>query len=321
MIETRLTRAFGLDHPIVSAPMARAAGGRLAAAVSNGGGLGFIGGGYCDPDWIAAEQDAAGNAVVGMGFITWKLDESPDLLNSVLERRPRAVFLSFGDPVPYGEAVRAAGAALFCQVQTVADARRAIEAGAEVIVAQGTEAGGHGARRATMTLVPEVADLLAVESPGTLLLAAGGIADGRGLAAALVLGADGVLCGTRFWACREALVPGGQMAAALGADGDATTRGKVVDVARGLDDWPDRFDLRTMRNAFIDRWSGDLAGLKADEATRDAWLRAAEAGDADVAPPIVGEGIGLIADAPGAAEILADMSAQAEAILNGGWRR
>lgn len=320
MIETRFTKAFALDHPIVSAPMARVSGGRLAAAVSAAGGLGLIGGGYCDADWIETELAEAGNTPVGMGFITWKLDETPELLDRVLDRRPRAVFLSFGDPVPYGDRIRAAGARLFCQVQTVADAERAVHAGADVIVAQGTEAGGHGARRATMTLVPEVADYLAGAAPGVHLLAAGGIADGRGLAAALMLGAEGVVCGTRFWASREALVPDGQMRMALGADGDATVRGKVIDSARGLTGWPARFDLRTMRNAFVDDWTGREEVLASDETARADWAAAAERGDAAMAPPIVGEGIGVIRDAPGAAEILARMSAEAEARLAGGWR-
>ena len=100
--------------------------------------------------------------------------------------------LSFGDPTPFAPAVRAAGSRLICQVQTIAHARAALDCGAEVIVAQGSEAGGHGATRATLTLVPEMADLLARQAPATLLVAAGGVADGRGLAASLMLGADGV---------------------------------------------------------------------------------------------------------------------------------
>jgi NAD(P)H-dependent flavin oxidoreductase YrpB (nitropropane dioxygenase family) len=117
-----------------------------------------------------------------------------------------AVMLSFGDPHPFAPAIKAAGRLLICQVQDMRHARAALDEGADIVVAQGTEAGGHGARRATMTLVPEVADLLAQRSPETLLVAAGGIADGRGLAAALMLGADGVLVGSRLWASPEALV-------------------------------------------------------------------------------------------------------------------
>lgn len=320
MIETRLTERLGLRHPVISAPMAGVAGGALAAAVGRAGGLGLIGGGYCDVDWIEAQFAAAGNEPVGCGFITWKLAESPGLLDRVLTHAPRALFLSFGDPAPFAEAVRASGAVLICQVQSRADAVAAMGAGADVIVAQGGEAGGHGARRATMTLVPEVADLLAARRPETLLVAAGGIADGRGLAAALMLGADGVLLGTRLWASAEALVPEGQVNAALAADGDATLRTKAVDVVRGLD-WPARFDIRVLRNGFTDRWHGDLDGLRA-VARREGprWQAAFAAGEAEVGNPVVGEAIGLIQDRPPVAQIIESMVAEAERLMSGGWR-
>lgn len=320
MIATRFTRAFGLDHPIVSAPMARASGGRLAAAVSGAGALGLIGGGYGDTDWIASEFEAAGNAPVGCGLITWRLQDRPEVLDAVLARAPRALFLSFGDPAPYAAAIAQAGVPLICQVQSVADARAAIDAGASVIVAQGGEAGGHGARRATLTLVPEVADFLSGHAPEVMLLAAGGIADGRGLAAALMLGADGVVMGTRFWASDEALVHAGQMAAALAASGDGTVRTRVVDIARGFD-WPDRFDIRVLGNAFTDRWDSDPEALQAapDEISR--WVAAWESGDAATGNAIVGEGIGLIRDCVPAARIVEEILAGAEALLAGGWKR
>ena len=129
------------------------------------------------------------------------------------------MFLSFGDLSGFAEAAKAADVPVFAQVQSVEGAREALAAGAEVIVAQGSEAGGHGAARGTMTLVPEVVDLVGERA---IVLAAGGIADGRGLAAALMLGAEGVVMGTRFWASEEALVAEGFQAAALAADGDAT---------------------------------------------------------------------------------------------------
>jgi nitronate monooxygenase len=119
------------------------------------------------------------------------------LLARVLAHAPAVLMLSFGDPTPFASAIRTAGSRLICQVQTIAHARTALDCGAEIIVAQGSEAGGHGATRATLTLVLEVADLLAHRSPATLLVAAGGIADGRGLAASLMLGADGVMLGSR----------------------------------------------------------------------------------------------------------------------------
>lgn len=111
--------------------------------------------------------------------------------------------LSFGSPVPFAPRIKAAGATLICQVQNMEHARAAVDVGADVIVAQGAEAGGHGLVRATFTLVPEIADYLAKAAPATVLVAAGGVADGRGLAAALMLGADGALIGSRFWAKRK----------------------------------------------------------------------------------------------------------------------
>lgn len=320
-LNTRLTDRFALDHPIVSAPMAMAAGGALAGAVTRAGGLGLIGGGYGDADWIAAQFAAAGNSAVGCGFITWSLAEKPHLLDAVLARKPRAICLSFGDPAPFAPAVAAAGVPLIAQVQTLRDARHAAEVGAAVIVAQGAEAGGHGEKRATLTLVPEVADMLARDHPGILLVAAGGIADGRGLAAALLLGADGAMIGSRLWASDAALVSPDMLAAALAATGDDTIRSTVMDAARRLN-WPDRYTARVLRNAFTDRWHDDIAGLMdvAERASAD-WIAGWAAGDPDRANTFVGEATGLIDAVEPAGEIVARMSRQAEALLNGGWRK
>ncbi|MGL5137868.1 MAG: nitronate monooxygenase, partial [Beijerinckiaceae bacterium] len=244
MLRTRLTERLGLRHPIISAPMALAAGGRLAAAVTAAGGLGLIGGGYGDSAWLSREFDAAGNQPVGCGFITWSLAKQPELLDAVLERKPRAIMLSFGDPAPFAATIAAAGTTLICQCQTLEHVRQALGAGAAIIVAQGGEAGGHGMSRGGMTLVPEVADHLAAHAPDALLVAAGGIADGRGLAAALMLGADGVLVGTRLWASAEAQVHPGHHAAILGSAGDSTVRTILPDIARDKD-WPEGFTART----------------------------------------------------------------------------
>ena len=223
--------------------------------------------------------------------------------------------LSFGDPRPFAPAIRAAGVPLICQVQTAGDAAIALEAGADVVVAQGAEAGGHGDRRATFTLVPEVADLVAGRSPETLVCAAGGIADGRGLAAALALGADGVLVGSRLWATTEAQVSEAMQAAALAADGDATLRTSVVDIARSLD-WPERFTARVLRNRFTDRWHGHETELRAHgEEAADAWRAGWAAGDPDRASTFIGEAAGLIETIEPAAEVIARMSAQAAELL------
>lgn len=313
MLRTRFTEAFGLRHPVALAPMAGAAGGRLAAAVARAGGLGLLGGGYGDAGWIAQEWDLAAGAPIGIGFITWRL--TPDLLDRCLARAPRAVMLSFGDPADFAPAIRAAGVPLICQCQTLDQARAALAAGARVLVAQGAEAGGHGQTRGTMGLVPEIADLLAARAPDVLLLAAGGIADGRGLAAALMLGADGALIGSRFWAAEEALVPTGFQTAALAADGDATTRGSAPDAARSLD-WPAPFTIRTLRSRFTDRWAANPQDLRADPAARAAWAAAQAAGDARSGSPVAGEAIGLIHDIAPAATLLQRITAEAEQRLS-----
>jgi len=308
MLTSRFTSAFGLTHPIALAPMAGAAGGALAGAVARAGGLGLLGGGYGDADWIAREWALAGGASIGVGFITWRL--TPALLAETLARKPRAVMLSFGDPAPFAGAIHAAQVPLICQCQTLDHARAALDAGAQTLVAQGGEAGGHGQSRATMTLVPEIADLLAARAPETLLLAAGGIADGRGLAAALALGADGALVGTRLWAASEALVPSGFHAAALAAGGDATVRSKAPDAARLLD-WPQPFTIRTLASDFTARWAATPEALRADPQARAAWAEAMATGDARHATPVAGEAVGLIHDILPAADILTRLSAEA----------
>ncbi|HET7910864.1 MAG TPA: nitronate monooxygenase, partial [Pseudolabrys sp.] len=236
-MRTRLTERLGIEHPVISAPMGFVAGGRLAAAVTAAGGLGLIGGGYGDAEWLEREFASAGNTRVGCGFITWSLAQQPQLLDKVLTHAPAAIMLSFGVPALFAQPIKAAGALLVCQIQSMAHAREAVAAGADIVVAQGTEAGGHAQTRTTFTLVPEVADYLVKAAPDTLLVAAGGVGDGRGLAAALMLGADGVLLGSRLLMTEEALVPPGFHDAIIRADGDATIKTRVIDVVRGLN-WP-----------------------------------------------------------------------------------
>jgi nitronate monooxygenase len=312
---TRLTRALGLRYPIVSAPMAFAAGGALAAAVTRAGGLGLIGGGYGDAGWLEEQFAAAAGERVGVGFITWSLARSPSLLTGVLRHRPAAVMLSFGDPRPFAAEVRSAGALLICQCQDLSHVRDAIDAGADIVVAQGAEAGGHGALRGTLSLVPEVADHLADQSPDTLLLAAGGIADGRGLAAALVLGADGVLMGTRLWASSEALVKEGHHRAILDTPGDGTLRTRIPDIVRGLP-WPPGFTARIRRNAFTERWRGREDELQAAAATEGPrYKQAFDAGDPEQTAVWFGEAAGLIQAIEPAAVILERTANQANDCL------
>lgn len=303
-ISTRLTEHFDLDHPVISAPMARAAGGRLAAAVSDAGGLGLIGGGYGDAAWLEEQFRAAGNASVGCGFITWSLEGKRELLDQVLERRPRALMLSFGDPRPFAGAIAEAGVRLICQCQTLDHVRQGLAAGASVVVAQGSEAGGHGSGRGTMSFVPEVVDLVRREGPNTLVVAAGGVADGRGLAAALALGADGVLVGTRLWASSEALVHPNHHAAILRSSGDATIRTSIPDKARRFA-WPAAYSIRVLNNDYIQRWTGRETELEANIAVEGPkYDRAFDQGDTENAAVIFGEGAGLITSIEPAAAII-----------------
>jgi nitronate monooxygenase len=169
-----------------------------------------------------------------------------------------------------------------------------------------------------MTLVPEVADLCARTSPDTLVLAAGGIADGRGLAAALMLGADGVVIGTCLFAAEEAQVHRGLQHAAVTADGDATVRTAVVDIVRGLD-WPPGYSIRVLRNALVERWHGREDAMRAGlEAVRARYAEAAAGGDGAEAGVIVGEAIGLVDRVEPAAAIIGRIAADAAARLRAG---
>ncbi|MFI6166456.1 nitronate monooxygenase [Nocardia sp. NPDC051052] len=315
-LTTRLTTALELTSPVVLAPMDLVSGGRLAAAVTRAGGLGMIGGGYGDRDWLIREFANAGQARVGCGFITWSLARQPRLLDVALDHNPVAIMLSFGDPAPFVDRIHTAGAKVICQIHSLDDARRALSAGADILVAQGGEAGGHGtATRSTFTLVPEIADLAAATAPGTLVLAAGGIADGRGLAAALMLGADGALIGTRLWASSEALVPGPAQRHALEATGDDTIRTSVYDLVRE-NPWPGHYTGRVLCNAFTARWHGHESRLV--EALPDAqttYRQAHAHHDLDNLNIIVGEAVGQVHDVTPAAELLHTITNQAHRLL------
>jgi nitronate monooxygenase len=184
--------------------------------------------------------------------------------------------------------------------------------GADLIVAQGGEAGGHGGgMRATLPFVPAVVDLA---SPTTPVLAAGGIADGRGLAAALALGAAGALLGTRFQASYEALVAPHVVKALLDARGADTERNRTLDIARGSG-WPEQYSARTLRNSFLERWRGREAELIHNTDALRAYREAAAREDLDVIPVWAGEALDLINEAASAADIVAEIAAGAERAL------
>jgi nitronate monooxygenase len=310
-LRTTFTEMFGLDAPLALAPMGGLAGGALAAAVSNGGGLGLVGGGREDSDWLRRELRLVTEKTDkpwGIGFQSWSA--SRDNVELSLGYHPHAVMLSFGDPVALAEPVTNAGVRLIIQVTNLDEAQQAVDVGADVIVVQGTEAGGHSGTRATLPLVPIVVDLVGP----TPVLAAGGIADGRGLAAALCLGAAGALLGTRFEASAEALLDPESVKAILDGRGEDTERNRVLDIARGAP-WPRRYLARNLRNDFLDRWRGREDELEADETAKAEYLASAAAGDMSVLPVWASEAIDLITTLSPAADLVAQVSREAEEAL------
>ncbi len=310
-LRTTFTDLLGVAHPIALAPMGGVAGGSLAAAVSDGGGLGLVGGGRGDRAWLERELSRVVEETErpwGVGFLSWSAEV--EVIETALGYGPHAVMLSFGDPTPLAHPVRAAGVRLIVQVTDLKEAEVAVDLGADVIVAQGAEAGGHGGGRATLPFVPMVVDLA---SP-TPVLAAGGIADGRGVAAALALGAAGALIGTRYQATPEALVAAYLTKAIIAGRGEDTERGRILDIARGAP-WPKRYPARTLRNAFVEQWRGREAELEADERAKADFREAADRGDLGVLPVWASEAIDLITEVVPAAELTGRLVTEAEAAL------
>jgi nitronate monooxygenase len=315
-ISTPLTELLAIRHPILLAPMDVVAGARLAAAVSAAGGFGILGGGYGDRAWL--EQETAklkeSAAPFGIGFITWSLAKRPELLDIALNARPRAIMLSFGDPQTFAPRVKAAGALLICQVQSEDMAWQALDAGADILIAQGTEAGGHGASRTTIDIVPAIVDLAAGCVP---VVAAGGIADGRGLAAMMMLGACGVLLGTRFYASEEADGADEAKLRICAARSGCTVRGIIFDLSRN-NVWPAPFTGRCLINNHARRWIGrEVELLQNVNAVATEYAASKASGNFDIAAVIAGEAVGLIHDIPPAAEIVDRIVTEADQILLG----
>jgi nitronate monooxygenase len=315
-ITTPLTSLLGITHPILSAPMDVIAGARLAAAVSEAGGFGILGGGYGDRAWLVQETAKLQKcrAPFGIGFITWSMAKQPELLDIALKAKPRAIMLSFGDPKPHAPRIKAAGSLLICQVQNEDMAKEALDAGADILIAQGTEAGGHGASRTLIDIVPAVIDLAAGRVP---VVAAGGLADGRGLAAMMTLGAAGVMLGTRFYASRECDGPEEAKKRICAATSGNSVRSIIFDLSRN-NVWPTPFTGRCLINDHARRWMGREVEMMQNLAAVTAEYAAARAaGNFDVAAVIAGEAVGLIHDIPAAAEIVERIASEADQILSG----
>ncbi|MEV0146086.1 MULTISPECIES: nitronate monooxygenase [unclassified Nonomuraea] len=311
-MRTWLTERFDLAVPLVGAPMAGVGGGRLAAAVSAAGALGMFGvPSAAGPEWIAeqAAVAAAGGRPYGIGLLAWALPGKPGQFQAVLDARPAIVSVSFGPYERYVGELREAGITVVTQAGTTQEARAAEQAGVDAVVARGGEGGGHGRGEvATLPLLEGVLD--AVRIP---VLAAGGIATARGLAAVLAAGAEGAWTGTAFMGCAETTISEAATRRLLEAGETDTAYGRVFDVAQRLD-WPVEYGGRALRNAFFERWAGREDELAADEDARAALEAARRDEDFDTAFVYVGQGVGLVRERRTAADVVAGFAA-AEKLL------
>lgn len=307
-----LQTLLGASVPILSAPMAGISGAELVRAVASAGGFGFLGGGYGDRLWLETQLAASRDTNFGVGFIGWAVEDAPEIIDMAIDAGARAIFLSFGGLDVLAPKVRSSSAVLVVQVQTVWQAVDAVAQGAQIVVAQGGEAGGHGGLRGTMSLVPAVCDAVG-DVP---VVAAGGIADGRGLAAALALGAAGVLCGTAFYAVHESMAHPEAKKRVLRARGDDTLKSSLFDQLRGYD-WPQGpWGLRTLRNQMTDelaeRWSlGSPVSPAELQMQRDRLRARRHVADFDIAPVVAGEAVDLVKTSEAAASVVGRMVEQA----------
>ena len=311
MISSRITELLDIEHPIFSAPMAGVAGAKMAGAVSKAGAFGLLGGGYGEQEWLEHELSQVDCSSIGVGFITWRLAQQPELLELALDHAPKAIFLSFVGIEEFAPEIKRRNCLLIAQVQSLNDAKAAVSAGAGIVVAQGTGAGGHGATRATFPLVPAIVDALG----SVPVVAAGGIADGRGLAAALMLGTAGVLMGTGFYCSRESLASAAVISRAVAAGGDNTIRSSVFNVLRGYD-WPAPYRLRTVENQMTRAYGDAIEQLQNDKSVEiPRFKNAITTADYEIAPVIAGEALDLVDDTPSAADIIRKTVDRASAAL------
>ncbi|MGI8742266.1 MAG: NAD(P)H-dependent flavin oxidoreductase [Bryobacteraceae bacterium] len=314
MLKTLLTTGWGLRHPIIGAPMANAARGRLARAITLAGGLGMIGVGSKDsPDFIQRESAIARGdgapARFGIGLMAWLLEARPELLDAAIREQPFLISISFGSVQPYSDRLHRAGILLATQVNNHAAAVAAAQAGAGVIVAQGTEAGGHTGFTATLPLLQIV--LEAVDKP---VLAAGGIGTAAGLSAVLAAAAEGAWIGTRFLLCPETDHTDSARERLIAAKETDTIHTSVFDRVNRLA-WPEEFPGRALRNAFAEQWDGreQELMLQADEIAR--FRAGADRKDYDVTSIYAGQAVGLLKQRQTAAEVVHEIGDGAERLL------
>lgn len=310
MLSTAWSRTFGLRVPIVNAPMGGVAGGRLAAAVTAAGGLGMVGMGSTATRASLAEQLQYVGERFGIGLVDWVMRDEPGLFEDALAARPALLTVSFGTDWSWVGEAHDAGIVTATQVYDTADARAASDAGVDVLIARGAEGGGHGGPwLATLPLLDSVLDAVSVP-----VLAGGGIASPRSLAAVLAAGASGAWVGTRLAACPEALTGAAGRRALIDAAETDTRVSRVFDVAAGLP-WPERFPSRVLVNEFVARWTGKEDALAADRPAREELAASIAAEDLRIAPVDAGQGVGMIRDEAPVGEVIEAMCSGAQSLL------
>jgi len=316
MIRTPICDLLDIEHPIALGGMGSATSPALVAAVSRAGGLGALGCHYLTPQQIGERATAIRretNKPFGLNFLVFDIHE--DAFAAALALRPAVMQFAWARPdqdlKSLFDRAHDAGSKITHMAGTVPEAERAASAGADVIIAQGTEGGGHVGWMSSMPLIPMVVDAVRPIP----VLAAGGFADGRGLVAALSLGADGILLGTRFLATEESPLHPNFKQAIVDSDGHDTQLSEIPDIAAGQV-WPGAM-TRSRRNKFVERWAGREWALRQNRAEAIARLRAArDAGDVDEGPLSMGQDAGLIHDIPPAAEIVRRIAQEADEILS-----
>ena len=315
MIHTPICDLLGIKHPVVLGGMGSATSTKLVAAVSNAGGFGTLGTSIYNAGQITAEIKAiraATDKPFGVNHLLFRMKEED--FAATLAARPAAITFAWAgrdqDLRTYVSRAHEAGAKVMYMASDVPEAERAVEAGADVMIAQGAEGGGHVGSMATFVIVPMIVTAVAPVP----VLAAGGIADGRGLAASLALGADGVLLGTRFLATPEAPIHENFKQAIVNSDGHDTLLTEIPDIAAGHV-WPGAM-VRAQRNAFIARWAGQEWALRQNlTQAATAVAESRKAGDVDNTPLLFGQDAGLIDSVRPAAEIVEAIIAEADEII------
>ena len=316
MLRTRFTDLLGLDHPVMSAPMSNHSGGRLASAVTQAGGLGTFGGtNDFGPAWLREQISLVRGQTdrpFGVGFITQLIEFNTTNIEIALEERVPVVIFSFADPGPWLERARDAGSVTICQVQSLELARQAVDAGADILLAQGNEAGGHTGE---INLLPLLVNLVE-RYPDVPVLAAGGITNGRALAGVLGAGAEGASLGTAMVATLEAVeAPEAFKERIVLSDGQDTAFTRLYDLL-GARPWPEGIAGRVYRNRLVREWDGRDAEIMAhrEELASDvAAARSRE--DTESSAVYMGQGAGHINAVRPAADVVAEICREAEAII------